>query len=42
MQKNEILMEKRGISFEDAIVAINNERILDRFDHPNQKKYKGQ
>ena len=38
-EKNLILIEERNISFEEVIVAIGNNQILDIVDHPNQKKY---
>jgi uncharacterized DUF497 family protein len=41
-KKSAALKTERGISFEDAIVAIENGKILDIFDHPNQIRYKGQ
>lgn len=40
--KNKILKEKRGISFEEVKVAIEEKCILDTYNHPNQKCYPGQ
>lgn len=40
--KNELLKQERDISFEDVVEAINEGRILDTFEHPNQKKYPNQ
>jgi len=37
--KNESLKEERDISFEEISEAITSKKILDAFDHPNQKKY---
>lgn len=41
-EKNKLLKEKRGISFEDIKLAIEEKEILDTYDHPNQKRYPGQ
>lgn len=41
-EKNIKLKKQRGIGFEDILVAIHEERILDRVDHPNQDRYPGQ
>lgn len=41
-EKNQKIKEERSVSFEDVIIALNEERILYRGDHPNQKKYPGQ
>ncbi|MCL5675520.1 MAG: BrnT family toxin [Patescibacteria group bacterium] len=40
--KNGKLKAERDISFEEAIIAIEAEGILDIVDHPNQKRYPGQ
>lgn len=40
--KNELLKIERGISFEMVVDAIESNRILDRFSHPNQGKYLNQ
>ncbi|MBK7103803.1 MAG: DUF4258 domain-containing protein [Ignavibacteriae bacterium] len=40
--KNNILKEKRNISFEEIVFAISNEKILDIFEHPNKEKYPNQ
>ncbi len=37
--KNRILKETRGISFEDVIFLLQNKQILDIIKHPNQDKY---
>ena len=36
------LAEERDISFEDVVEAISEGKVLDTFNHPNQKKYPGQ
>lgn len=41
-KKNKILSIERGISFEEIKVAVEEGRILDTYDHPNQKRYPGQ
>lgn len=41
-EKNFKLILERRISFEEMIVAIENNQVLDIVDHPNQKKYKDQ
>lgn len=40
--KNQKLISDRNISFEDVKIAVNEKRVLDDFDHPNQKRYPGQ
>lgn len=40
--KNEILKQERGISFEEIVFCIENGFLLDIIEHPNQKKYRGQ
>ena len=40
--KNERLIEQRGVSFESVVVALNAGDILDVFEHPNQDRYPGQ
>ena len=41
-EKNLLLKETRGISFEDAVTAFGAGGLLDVIDHPNQNKHKGQ
>jgi len=42
-EKNQILLQERGISFEEIILAIHDaERLLEIIHHPNQKKYPNQ
>ena len=40
--KNEKLKKERGISFEDIVYYINNDKILAILKHKNQEKYPGQ
>jgi len=42
LEKNEILKEQRGISFEDVILSIQNGHLLDDIVHPNREKYPNQ
>lgn len=39
IEKNEWLKKERGVSFEDVVGAFQTERVLDRYPHPNRKKY---
>ena len=40
--KNERLVRERGISFEEAVLAIETGKILDVVSHPNPGKYRKQ
>jgi len=40
--KNDTLLEERGITFERAVYLIENTGLIDVIAHPNQKKYPGQ
>ena len=40
--KNKKLREERGISFEDVIAAISENKILEIIPHHNKKKYPDQ
>ena len=40
--KNEKLIRERGISFEEIVLAIEKNNVLDVIEHPNIKKYKNQ
>ncbi len=42
IDKNEELKKKRGISFEEIVVAIHSNYIIEIYEHPNQSKYPGQ
>lgn len=37
--KNRQLQAERGVSFEQALQAIQSSRLLDVIEHPNQEKY---
>ena len=41
-KKNQQLIEERGISFEEVIVAIKEGAVLDILPHPNPTKYPNQ
>lgn len=41
-EKNRKLQARRGISFEEIKVAIESGKLLDTFNHPNQKGYPNQ
>ena len=40
--KNQLLVEQRGISFERVISAIERGGLVEVLEHPNQKRYRGQ
>lgn len=37
--KNALLKEERGISFEDILTAVDDGRTLDLYQHKNKKRY---
>jgi len=41
-QKNEKLREERDIGFEDCLLAIEEDKILDILEHKNKKRYPNQ
>ncbi len=41
-EKNDGLRIERGVSFEDVLIIINENKLLDTIDHPNKKKYPNQ
>ena len=41
-EKNELLKEKRGISFEKIVFHLSQGDLWKVSDHPNQEKYPGQ
>ncbi len=41
-EKNEQLIEQRGISFQSIVSAIEQGNLLDVLEHPNQELYSGQ
>ena len=40
--KNFLLKEIRGVSFEDVVELLKKENVLDDILHPNQKRYPNQ
>lgn len=38
-EKNELLFQDRGVTFEEVTVAVEAGRLLDVVAHPNPKKY---
>ncbi len=40
--KNQVLINNRGISFEDIVLNINLGNELDIYDHPNNERYPNQ
>ena len=40
--KNQLLQEQRGVSFEDVLFHIESGGLLEVLDHPNQEMYPGQ
>ena len=40
--KNQRLVEQRGISFESVVSAIEQGGLIDVLEHPNQGRYAGQ
>ena len=41
-EKNELLKDSRGVCFEQVVVLMAREDILETIEHPNQGKYPGQ
>ncbi len=41
-KKNQILFDKRGLTFEQAIEIISEEGVLLDFQHPNSEEYSNQ
>jgi len=41
-EKNLQLKMRRGVGFEDVVIAINEGRILDVLEHPSKERYGGQ
>ena len=40
--KNELLKNSRGVCFEQVVILMEREEILETVEHPNQNKYPGQ
>lgn len=41
-EKNALLKQRRGVSFEDVVFHIENGDILDIIEHPNESRYPNQ
>jgi uncharacterized DUF497 family protein len=41
-EKNEWLKKNRGVSFEQVLILMEREDVLETIEHPNQNKYPGQ
>jgi uncharacterized DUF497 family protein len=41
-KKNEWLKKNRGISFEQIVILLEREDVLETVEHPNQNKYPSQ
>jgi uncharacterized DUF497 family protein len=41
-QKNEWLMKHRGVCFEQVVLLLEGQEVLDVLEHPNQESYPGQ
>jgi uncharacterized DUF497 family protein len=41
-EKNEWLKKNRGVSFEQVVLLMEREEVLEIVEHPNQNKYLGQ
>ncbi len=41
-EKNQWLIEQRGLSFERVVPAIEQSGLVDVLEHPNQDRYPGQ
>jgi uncharacterized DUF497 family protein len=42
VEKNNILKESRGISFEQVVVSMETDGIVGLFEHPNKSRYPNQ
>ena len=40
--KNQQLISERGISFEDIVFYLQQDKLLDDIEHPNSEKYPNQ
>lgn len=38
-EKNQHLIKERGVSFEDVVAALDNDKLLDTIEHHNVTKY---
>ncbi len=41
-KKNQLLKEKRNITFEEIVLAVANDQLLDIVEHPDKSKYPDQ
>ncbi|MBA3724345.1 MAG: BrnT family toxin [Candidatus Levybacteria bacterium] len=41
-EKNKKLKKERGVSFEEVLIFIQKEKVLEVIDQPNQKRYLNQ
>lgn len=41
-EKNEWLIEHRGVCFEQVVLLLEAQEVLDVLEHPNQKRHPGQ
>jgi uncharacterized DUF497 family protein len=41
-EKNEWLKKNRRVSFEQVVILMEREDVLETIEHPNQNKYPGQ
>jgi uncharacterized DUF497 family protein len=41
-EKNELLKNSRGVCFEQVVILMEREDVLETIEHPNQNKYPGQ
>lgn len=41
-EKNERLIQYRGVCFEQVVLLLEEQEVLDVLEHPNQKSYPGQ
>jgi hypothetical protein len=40
--KNELLNNSRGVCFEQVVILMEREEVLETVEHPNQNRYPGQ
>jgi uncharacterized DUF497 family protein len=41
-EKNNLLKETRNISFEEIVLSLSNNKLLEIVEHPNKQKYPNQ
>ena len=41
-EKNKWLKKERGVSFEQVVILLEQEDVLEVVEHPNQERYPGQ